>query len=281
MTGADVAASKDPTGAASKGGNWKLEFTTGAIETPVAVSETGQAAWDALLAPPVVNLNGSSGTVTVATDTFGSSTYSGGSGWSSDWVEFDASPTRFIAGTSNSDNTPASGNVVYGTSAGAAADTSIAFVGHGNQFNDSIQRSVNLLSYTTATLTFTYKLQNIESPDAVVVQASKDGGATFTTLGLPYSTNTRQLPQQRQHRHLELHLRQDRDPLCGHRRVRRNRRSLLFRQRHDHRDRPELQHHVYRGRRRGRDRQCRGDGQRSRRQPVHRRNGDADEPAGR
>ena len=63
LTGADVAASEDPTGAASKGGNWKLEFTTGKIETPVAVSEAEQASWDALLAPPVVNLNGSSGTL--------------------------------------------------------------------------------------------------------------------------------------------------------------------------------------------------------------------------
>ncbi len=189
LTGADVAASEDPTGAASKGGNWKLEFTTGKIQTPVAVSEAGQAAWDALLAPPVVNLNGSSGTVTVASDTFDTSTYTGGTGWSAGWTEFDASPTRFIAGTSNSDNTPASGNVVYGTSAGAGTDLSMAFVGHGNQFNDSIQRQANLLSYTTATLTFTYKLQNIESPDAVAVQVSKDGGATFTTLAT-YTANT-------------------------------------------------------------------------------------------
>ena len=63
------------------------------------------------------------------------------------------------------------------------------FVGHGNQFNDNIQRSVNLLSYTTATLTFTYKLQNIESADAVAVQVSKDGGATFTAVAT-YTANT-------------------------------------------------------------------------------------------
>ncbi len=48
---------------------------------------------------------------------------------------------------------------------------------------------MNLLSYTTATLTFTYKLQNIESPDAVAVQVSKDGGATFATLAT-YNSNT-------------------------------------------------------------------------------------------
>ena len=58
----------------------------------------------------MVDLNGV-GTFT-ATETFGASTYTGGSGWSGGWTEFDASPTRFIAGTSNSDNSPASGNVV-------------------------------------------------------------------------------------------------------------------------------------------------------------------------
>jgi len=38
LTGADVAASEDPTGAAAKGGDWDLEFNTGAIEAPVVVS---------------------------------------------------------------------------------------------------------------------------------------------------------------------------------------------------------------------------------------------------
>ena len=36
LTGADVAACEDPTGAAAKGGDWELEFKTGAIEAPVA-----------------------------------------------------------------------------------------------------------------------------------------------------------------------------------------------------------------------------------------------------
>ncbi|HTO46652.1 MAG TPA: DUF4347 domain-containing protein, partial [Burkholderiales bacterium] len=193
LTGADVAASEDPTGAAARGGNWKLEFTTGKIETPVAVSEAEQAAWDGLLAAPVVDLNGV-GTFT-ATDTFGTAnSYTGGSNWSSGWLEFDASPTRYIAGNGNSDNNPTDGNVLYGTNittagGGTAGGQEIGFVGHGSQFNDSIQRSVNLLSYTSATLTFTYRITGIEAPDAVAVQVSKDGGATFTTLAT-YNTNT-------------------------------------------------------------------------------------------
>jgi hypothetical protein len=38
LTGADVAASADLTGSASKGGNWTLEYETGSIETGLAVS---------------------------------------------------------------------------------------------------------------------------------------------------------------------------------------------------------------------------------------------------
>ena len=50
LTGADVAASEDPTGHADRGGNWKLEFTTGRIEAQVAVSAAKQASWDHVLA---------------------------------------------------------------------------------------------------------------------------------------------------------------------------------------------------------------------------------------
>ncbi len=45
LTGADVAASIDATGSALMGGNWTLEYQGGSIETQVAVSTAGQAAW--------------------------------------------------------------------------------------------------------------------------------------------------------------------------------------------------------------------------------------------
>ncbi len=46
LTGADVAASTDITGAASLGGNWTLEYQTGAIQASVLVSAQEQLSWD-------------------------------------------------------------------------------------------------------------------------------------------------------------------------------------------------------------------------------------------
>ena len=43
LTGADVAASTDDTGHATYGGDWELEYTTGAVETGVAFSVDVQA----------------------------------------------------------------------------------------------------------------------------------------------------------------------------------------------------------------------------------------------
>ncbi|MGB8437385.1 MAG: DUF4347 domain-containing protein, partial [Burkholderiales bacterium] len=50
LTQTDVAASADATGSAVLGGNWTLEFTTGAIKTQVAVSAEEQAQWNNVLA---------------------------------------------------------------------------------------------------------------------------------------------------------------------------------------------------------------------------------------
>lgn len=50
VTGADVAASMDLTGAASKGGNWNLEYQTGSIEAATAIDIAGQNLWQGTLA---------------------------------------------------------------------------------------------------------------------------------------------------------------------------------------------------------------------------------------
>ena len=50
LTGADVAASTDATGAAARGGDWSLEYRTGAIETAVLAAE----AYGGTLAAPTV-----------------------------------------------------------------------------------------------------------------------------------------------------------------------------------------------------------------------------------
>ena len=48
LTGADVAASIDPTGNSAKGGNWDLEFKTGKIETPLAFAPSFQESYGAV-----------------------------------------------------------------------------------------------------------------------------------------------------------------------------------------------------------------------------------------
>ena len=50
LTGADVAASENLTGAAAKGGDWNLEYRTGAIQTGLALSATEQSSYDGVLA---------------------------------------------------------------------------------------------------------------------------------------------------------------------------------------------------------------------------------------
>lgn len=58
LTGADVAASEDPTGSAALGGDWVLEQQVGQIETNVPVSAAAQQSWDGLLATfTVTNTN--------------------------------------------------------------------------------------------------------------------------------------------------------------------------------------------------------------------------------
>ncbi len=49
LTGADVAASDDLTGAAQLGGDWELEHQTGSIETDLAIGEVTQSQWNNVL----------------------------------------------------------------------------------------------------------------------------------------------------------------------------------------------------------------------------------------
>ncbi|KQP17599.1 DUF4347 domain-containing protein [Pseudorhodoferax sp. Leaf267] len=61
LTGADVAASEDATGAAALGGNWTLEMQTGAIEARLAFGLQTQAQWQGLLATYTVTNTADSG----------------------------------------------------------------------------------------------------------------------------------------------------------------------------------------------------------------------------
>ena len=55
LSGADVAASVDRTGAAALGGNWVLEQANGGIEAGAALSASAQQAWSHALSAPTLN----------------------------------------------------------------------------------------------------------------------------------------------------------------------------------------------------------------------------------
>ena len=53
LTGAEIAASNDLTGSTELGGDWDLEYRTGAIETQQIVTQAAQDQWAHLLAPGI------------------------------------------------------------------------------------------------------------------------------------------------------------------------------------------------------------------------------------
>ncbi|MCR6629889.1 MAG: DUF4347 domain-containing protein [Magnetospirillum sp.] len=55
LTGADVAASTDATGATARGGDWVLERAVGGIEHDTPLTAAGIAGYDSLLAPPAIS----------------------------------------------------------------------------------------------------------------------------------------------------------------------------------------------------------------------------------
>ncbi|MCL4800525.1 MAG: tandem-95 repeat protein [Burkholderiales bacterium] len=61
VTGADVAASTDPTGHASKGGDWELEYQVGTLGTAVLTTLPAMGEWDHLLNTYVVSTTSDSG----------------------------------------------------------------------------------------------------------------------------------------------------------------------------------------------------------------------------
>lgn len=63
LTGADIAASTNPTGAAAKGGDWTLEYVNGPIEAKLALTDQGMKAYSSLMAAPTVDTTATAVTV--------------------------------------------------------------------------------------------------------------------------------------------------------------------------------------------------------------------------
>ncbi|MBR9910946.1 MAG: DUF4347 domain-containing protein, partial [Gammaproteobacteria bacterium] len=155
LTGADVAASDDLTGATELGGDWELEFQLGSIQTDIPFSLGAQLSWSGVL----------SGSAQYA-DSFSSVAYSNSDGlldWSGNpWVE------------SGDDGNASSGRIQIVNFGG---DEVLRIEGGGISDHE-IERSVDHPVYANGSLEleFSYQRQGMtDATDWVRLQTSADG----------------------------------------------------------------------------------------------------------
>ncbi len=166
LTGADVAASTDLTGRAAKGGDWRLEFATGAIETATAVDAQTQQQWDQVLA---ITTGNSTSAGTGASTSASSLTWSHTVGSGSNGILIVSIATRDSAGGTVS-------SITYG-------GTALTFIGA-----DTSSKTHAELWYLKAPATGTANIVvNLTSAENFVAGATNFFGVNQTT---PYGSVT-------------------------------------------------------------------------------------------
>jgi hypothetical protein len=148
LTGADVAASADLTGSASKGGNWTLEYETGSIETGLVVSSGVTLDYDGVLDDAVYAaaqqfIPGGMAAQKVVTDSSGN-VYT--TGVFSGTADFDpGAGTTNLTSAGNADifisKLDSSGNYIWAKQLGGAGEdraTSISVDSSGNVYTTGI-----------------------------------------------------------------------------------------------------------------------------------------------
>ncbi len=153
LTATDVAASVDDTGSAAQGGDWELEFSTGVIETQIAISEQTQQSWGGLLAFETYR------------DEFDTTSFANTHG-SKDWAN---TPWQEIGENDGASAghvmVSAGGNVIYGSG------------------DNGLYREVDLSGATNASLSFDYAATSLDdSSREVFLEISDDGGGTWSEL---------------------------------------------------------------------------------------------------
>ncbi len=163
LTEADVAASNDPTGHQTLGGDWLLEYTKGEIESTIPLSQELQEDWLNLLVEETIS------------DDFASGDYTGSTGsfeWAGDWVEI-------------GDNGNAIGGNVYGDNGGLSIDTAKA-----NQSLRGISRNVNISTASTVYLSYDYSTTKDDGGGYVKLQIQKNGVPTWDPPLKSYDINS-------------------------------------------------------------------------------------------
>ena len=154
LTASDVAASDNPTGQQSLGGDWLLEYHSGPIEALLPVSPAGQQDWLHLLVDQ-----------TISDDfTGGYAYYSGSVDWAGAWSE--------IGETTNANL----GNVQI------VSGKLQIFTADNNQTIRGISRTADLSTATAAYLSFDYSTVDVSGHGEVALQIRINSGASWTTL---------------------------------------------------------------------------------------------------
>ena len=150
ITGADIAASTDATGATDLGGDWDLETSVGSIQ----VEAIQPVAWEHVLAPiAITNLNGTTVTASTLADniagagiTVVSATYSGdnsqagtftsGIGYTPNWLAFDTG-VIFSSGSTTSILGPNTAGNTTVNAPGTGTDADFSTIGGNTSFDAS------------------------------------------------------------------------------------------------------------------------------------------------
>jgi len=182
LTGADVAASNDLTGAAARGGDWVLEFASGSIQAGSALSLSAQQAWSGLLLAPtnetLVNQNTNNAQATSAENR-----------GSQQAVAFDAAGNYVVVWTStNQDNNPGGG--VYArrfTSSGTAITGEILV----NATTTGDQRWARVVSDSVGNFVVTWTGSTTDGTlDNVYARRFNGAGTALTSETLVNTTST-------------------------------------------------------------------------------------------
>ncbi|TKB11846.1 cadherin-like domain-containing protein [Desulforhopalus sp. IMCC35007] len=155
LTGADVAASDDPTGHQHLGGDWVLEYQSGEIETALPLSTKLQDDWLHILAEETVADNFNSGLYNNSTGTVS---------WANDWTEL-------------GETTDPGSGYIYIVDNRLYIETA-----DYGEVQRGITRTVNLSGATSANISFDFEVDPNENAGHIALQIQSEGDSTWHSI---------------------------------------------------------------------------------------------------
>ncbi|MBF0357924.1 MAG: DUF4347 domain-containing protein [Magnetococcales bacterium] len=214
LTGADIAASIDVTGALAKGGDWDLEIKSGTVEAEAAFDGTTQRDYAFLLASdPAISIDNTSLAYTQSatatqvdsagtlTDADGDSSWnSGGFGKlviqitgnfeAKDQLSITDNVVTSTTGTINTDGTNLRDDtVIFGTLSASegtvTGNTALTITFNANATNDRVQDALQAIHFYTSSSTANDRTVTFTAEDKTNRTASDTRTITVTSSGIP------------------------------------------------------------------------------------------------